>query len=82
MSGMMVGFMTYMINIAPPLNRPTYIGFMNTLVFPFGFMPVLAGDLIRRIGYEYTFAIALGVGFFAFITSIRLEEVYHDEEFR
>ena len=82
MSGMMVGFMTYMINIAPPLNRPTYIGFMNTLVFPFGFMPVLAGQLIQWIGYEYTFAIALGVGFFAFITSIRLEEVYHDEEFR
>ncbi len=23
MSGMMVGFMTYMINIAPPLSRPT-----------------------------------------------------------
>ena len=82
MSGMMVGFMTYMINIAPPMNRPTYIGFMNTLVFPFGFMPVVAGQLIRWIGYEYTFAIALGVGFFAFITSARLEEVYHDEEFR
>ena len=82
MSGMMVGFMTYMINIAPPLNRPTYIGFMNTLVFPFGFMPVLAGQLIQWIGYEYTFAIALGVGLFAFITSTRLEEVYHDEEFR
>ena len=82
MSGMMVGFMTYMINIAPPLNRPTYIGFMNTLVFPFGFMPVVAGQLIQWIGYEYTFAIALGVGFFAFVTATRLEEVYHDEEFR
>ena len=55
---------------------------MNTLVFPFGFMPVAAGALIRWIGYEYTFAIALGVGFFAFFTSTRLEEVYHDEEFR
>ena len=82
MSGMMVGFMTYMINIAPPLNRPTYIGFMNTLVFPFGFMPVVAGKLIQWIGYEYTFAIALGVGFFAFLTATRLEEVYHDEEFK
>lgn len=81
MSGMMVGFMTYMINIAPPLNRLTYIGFMNTIVFPFGFMPVVAGQLIRWIDYEGTFAIAVGVGFFAFLAATRLKDVYHEEEF-
>ena len=46
MSGMMVGFMTYMINIAPPRVRPTYLGFMNTILFPCGFMPVLAGKMV------------------------------------
>jgi MFS family permease len=81
MSGMMIGFVTYMINIAPPLNRPTYLGFLNTIVFPFGFMPLVAGQLVGWIDYEGTFAIAIGVGFFAFLTATRLQDVYHEEEF-
>ena len=55
MSGMMVGFMTYMINIAPPRIRPTYIGFMNTILFPFGFMPVIAGKLIEGLTIRMRF---------------------------
>ena len=30
-NGIMVGFMTYALNIAPGQSRPAYIGFMNTL---------------------------------------------------
>ncbi|MCZ6680215.1 MAG: MFS transporter [Candidatus Poribacteria bacterium] len=80
MNGMMVGFMTYMINIAPPRVRPTYLGFMNTLLFPIGFMPVVAGNLVGLIGYEGVFAISLGMGLFAFLISTRLEDVYYEEE--
>ena len=50
---MMVGFMAYMLNIAPPRNRPTYIGFMNTLLMPVSFAPVLGGILAPHIGYRW-----------------------------
>ena len=80
MSGMMVGFMAYTLNIAPPMNRPTYLGFLNTVLFPFGFMPVLAGKLVGVIDYEGTFAIAVGMGALAFLTTTQLKDVYHEEE--
>ena len=80
MSGMMVGFMSYMLNIAPPRIRSTYLGFMNTILFPFGFMPVVAGQLVGLIDYEGVFAVALVMGFLGFLTTTRLEDVYHEEE--
>ena len=80
MSGMMVGFMTYMINIAPPRIRPTYLGFMNTLLFPVGFMPVIAGRFVGILSYEGLFAISVGMGFFGFLVATRLEDVFHEEE--
>ena len=80
MSGMMVGSMTYMLNLAPPQIRPTYIGFLNTMLFPFGFMPVIAGKLVGLIDYEGIFTIALGMGILASFMAARLENVYHEEE--
>ena len=80
MSGMMVGFMTYMINIAPPQIRPTYLGFMNTILFPCGFMPVLAGRLVGVLSYEGIFLMSVGMGVFGFLIATRLKDVYHEEE--
>jgi MFS family permease len=78
-AGTMVGFMTYMLNIAPSLSRPTYIGFMNTLLFPFGFVPVLGGALVSLIAYEGVFAISVAMGVLAFIMTMRLEEVVRSD---
>ena len=80
MSGMMVGFMTYMINIAPPRIRPTYVGFMNTILFPCGFMPVLAGKLVGLLSYEGVFLMSVGLGVFGFLIGTRLKDVYYEEE--
>ena len=80
MSGMMVGFMTYMINIAPPKVRPTYLGFMNTILFPCGFMPVLAGRLVGVLSYEGIFLMSVGMGVFGFLIATRLKDVYYEEE--
>ena len=80
MSGMMVGFMTYMINLAPPRVRPTYIGFMNTILFPCGFMPVLAGKLVGLLSYEGVFLMSVGLGIFGFLIGTRLKDVYYEEE--
>ena len=79
-NGMMVGFMTYMLNVAPPLIRPSYIGFMNTLLFPFSFVTVLGGVLVSRLGYQGVFTISLGLSLLAFTMTTRLEEVFYNEE--
>ncbi len=79
MSGTMVGFMSYMLNLAPPLIRPTYLGFMNTVLFPFSFMSVVAGKLVQFIHYEGVFTISVGMGILGSLIATRLEDVYYEE---
>lgn len=79
-NGMMVGFMAYMLNIAPPRNRPSYIGFMNTLLMPVSCAPLLGGFLAPYIGYRWLFAISVGICVIAFRFAIKLEEIMHEEE--
>lgn len=79
-SGMWIGFMTYLLNIAPPLNRPTYLGFMNTILFPTSFAPLLGGVLVNLVDYEGLFAISVGIGILAFVTTTRLEGIVHEDE--
>ncbi len=52
----------FLLETAPKQLRPTYIGFMNTLTFPFMFASVAAGLLIRLISYEFVFAACLVAG--------------------
>lgn len=79
-NGMMVGFMAYMLNIAPPRSRPSYIGFMNTLLVPASLAPMFAGFLVERIGYQWLFAICLGIGLIAFRIAMGLQEIMHENE--
>ena len=79
MSGSSIGFMAYLLNIAPSLNRPSYVGFLNTILFPFSFMPMLAGQLIGFVGYAGMFAISIGMGLLGFVTTTQLEEIYQEE---
>lgn len=79
-NGMMVGFMAYMLNIAPPRNRPSYIGFMNTLLMPVSFGPLLAGFLAPHIGYQWLFAISVGICVAAFRIGLKLKEIMHEDE--
>ena len=79
-NGMMVGFMAYMLNIAPPRNRPSYIGFMNTLLMPVSFAPLLGGFLAPHIGYRWLFAISVGICIAAFRIGTQLKEIMHENE--
>ena len=54
-----IGYMTYSLNMAPSLSRPTYLGFLNTLMFPMSFVPVLSGWLSRAVSYESVFIISI-----------------------
>ena len=82
-NGVMVGFMTYMLNMSPGLSRPTYIGFMNTVLVVVSFVPMIGGLLVPLIGYEGIFAISIISGGVALLMACRLEEVIRsdDEDF-
>ena len=79
-NGMMVGFMAYMLNIAPPRSRPSYIGFMNTLLLPASFAPVIGGLLVKLIGYQWLFAVCFGICLIAFRIATGLQEIMHENE--
>jgi MFS family permease len=61
-TGFAIAGSAYLLEIAPKEIRPTYVGFMNTLTFPFMFASVLAGLLIKLVSYEFAFGLCLVVG--------------------
>lgn len=83
-NGVMVGFMTYALNIAPSQNRPTYIGFMNTLLFPFAFVPLIGGATLKFFGdwvtINHLFGLSFISGIISFFMSLRLEEIIRGED--
>lgn len=56
LSGMWMGFTNYLLELVDDVDRPTYIGMMNTLTAPFTFLPVLGGLIIQSVSHEALFA--------------------------
>ena len=49
---------SYLYEIAPDGDRPTYIGLSNTLLGPLQFLPTLGGLLVTTVGYPAVFLLA------------------------
>ncbi|MDE0299067.1 MAG: MFS transporter [Candidatus Poribacteria bacterium] len=79
-SGMWVGFMAYLLNIAPPLSRPTYLGFMNTILFPMSFAPLLGGVLVNIVDFGGLFLMSVACGVLALMVTKRLDEDVYEED--
>ena len=75
MNSSMIAYMTYTLNLAPDKSRPTYLGFLNTLMFPMSFVPVLAGALLRIMTYESMFILSAGIPALAVYFGIKLTNV-------
>ncbi|MDP3486856.1 MAG: hypothetical protein Q8S19_02845, partial [Bacillota bacterium] len=60
LSGMWMGFTNYLLELVEDVDRPTYIGMMNTLTAPFTFLPILGGVFIQILSYEVLFGVTLG----------------------
>lgn len=58
-SGINIANITYTLDIAPSESRPTYIGFINTFIFPLSFVPILAGFLLKLTSYELIFVLSV-----------------------
>jgi len=62
LSGMWMGFTNYLLDSVSDLDRPTYIGMMNTLIAPFTFLPLLGGVLVQYFSPEVLFVLtAVGI---------------------
>ncbi|HID92643.1 MAG TPA: MFS transporter [bacterium (Candidatus Stahlbacteria)] len=69
LTGVFVGYQSALLDIAPPMKRPTYVGFMNTMVAPSLFLPLIGGAIIQLTSYKFLFFISLIAAVVAFFTS-------------
>lgn len=73
-SGRFISNMTYLLEFAPEERRPLYVGFMNSLSFPFMLSPALGGLIVYAFSYEALFAASAVFAVVSVILSIRLVE--------
>ena len=73
-SGRCIANHTYLLDSAPEDRRPLYIGFMNTLTFPFMLSPILGGAIVALFGYTTLFIVAEVAAVANLIASVRLVE--------
>jgi MFS family permease len=65
---------TYLLEIVPEDERPTYIGLANTTLGVVTFLPVLGGWLVANVGYSGTFGIGVTFALLGLGASLRLRE--------
>ena len=71
-SSWMMGFMNYMLEIAPEALRPVYIGTGNTVRGLLMVLPVLGGWLLEATSYPVLFGVTVVVGMVGFYVSLGL----------
>jgi len=74
-SGGMIGYKNYLLEIAPEPSRPAYLSLDGTLSGATMFLPVLGGVVADAFSYRAVFALALAVLTVAFLLSLRLKAV-------
>jgi MFS family permease len=71
-SALQLASLTFIVDFAPPAQRPTYIGVAMLAQAPFAFgAPVLAATVANRFGYGAVFALAAASGLLATLVVAR-----------
>jgi len=66
--------MTYLLEIAPEDERPTYIGLANTILGAGALLPIAGGWLVLQLGYSGTFVFGAVLGGLGLAAATRLVE--------
>jgi MFS family permease len=74
LSGIRLGQTNYMLDVSPEAERPTYLGFMHTLLAPIWLLSMLGGFIIERSSFEALFIAVMVAAVLALILAIRLQE--------
>jgi MFS family permease len=72
--GRETGETNYLLDIAPALKRPSYIGFSNAFLLPMTVLPVAVGALAPHVGYLALFGAAAFVALLAILLGGHLPE--------
>ena len=70
-SGRFVGMMALLLDISPGDERASYIGLVHTVLGVVSFLPVLAGAVIDRVGFEPIFYTATGLLFLGYLVMLK-----------
>ncbi len=73
-SGRSIGNTNYLLDIALPRDRPIYISFTGTLLFPVSLFPLIGGLIVQYISYNMLFIITGVPILLGFILSFNLKE--------
>jgi MFS family permease len=73
-SGLHIGYINYLLEIAPPEERSTYVGFMNTIISPTIFFSALGGWIIDLTSFAFLFGLVGTLCLASFILSWGLGE--------
>lgn len=67
-----IGYLNLLLEMSPPKERTSYIGFMNTITSPIALTPMLGGVIIDLVSYNVIFFVALILTLLGFIISLKL----------
>jgi MFS family permease len=76
-NGSMAGFMSYLLEFAPPESRTIYVGLANTLNGVVLVMPFLGGWLLEASSFPVLFAVTAAVSCLGFLGSLSVTEPRH-----
>ena len=69
-SGRSIGLMALLLDIAPDEERASYVGFVNTALGLVSFLPIIAGAIIDRVGFEPIFLTATALLFLGYLATV------------
>ncbi|MGB8656285.1 MAG: MFS transporter [Candidatus Zixiibacteriota bacterium] len=75
MSGTDMGYVNYLLEIAPEEKRPIYIGFLNTVVGLTVFLSALGGLIIQVSSFASLYVLLLMIGFLSILLSFSLKDL-------
>ena len=76
-AGRGLGGTNFLLGIAPPKDRPTYVSINGTLTLPVMIFPLIGGLVAQHISYSALFLLTLATLLIGFILSLRLREPAH-----
>jgi MFS family permease len=72
-SGLDLGYLNYLLEIAPEEKRPIYLGFFNTVVGPTTFLSAIGGLIIQITSFAFLYVLLLALSVLAIFLSFSLE---------
>ncbi len=72
-SGLDIGYMNYLLEIAPEDKRPIYVGFLNTVVGPTIFLSAVGGLIIQIFSFGFLYVSLFLISSFSVLLSLSLK---------